>query len=210
MSNVENVVYRYQPDGQPAVSYRGIPSGRTGGGGDLTAARASYRSDLTRLLHVDRHQLPPVIEHLEAVVHGMWVRTRIGAVHRDHSADRMFLQTLLAPGQSQEQLRAALARDAERGLDPVVVIVEPEDTVASVLEQMTPRDTVVVAYSDAEMEVGWAVIYGPEADGRQDIPRAPGWTELCDMPVWQFARRYGAASEEHAVRVDAMASPLAS
>ena len=51
-----------------------------------------------------------MIEHVEAVVHGMWVRERIGAVHRDHYADRMFLQALLAPGAAQDKLRAQVER----------------------------------------------------------------------------------------------------
>jgi hypothetical protein len=194
MNNVENVVYRYHPEDQPAVRYHAIPSGCAGGADDLNAARSSYRSGLTALLGVDRHELPPVIEHLEAVVDRMWVRTRIGAVHRDHHADRMFLQTLLAPGAAQEQLRANLALATDRGEEPVVVLVEPTDTVASVVDQMTPRDTVVVAFSDLEATAGWAVIYGPEAAGRQDIPRLPRGPELRDMPVWMFAHRYGAAS----------------
>ena len=103
MNNVENVVYRYNPDEHPAVRYHAIPSGCAGGANDLGAARSSYRSDLIGLLHVDRHDLPPVIEHLEAVVDGMWVRSKVGAVHRDRSADRMFLQTLLAPGSARKR-----------------------------------------------------------------------------------------------------------
>ena len=84
----------------------------------------------------------------------------------------------------------------------MVVIVEPKDTVATVLDQMQPCDTVMLAYSDVEATVGWAVIYGPEADGRQHIPQAPG-DRAATLPVWQFAHRYGAASGRCAVRMDA-------
>ena len=195
MNNIENVVYRYSPEDQPAIRYHAIPSACTGGAEDLGAARLSYRGDLLELLQVDRHDLPPVVEHLEAVVDGMWVRTRVGAVHRDHRADRMFLQTLLASGSAQDALRAEVALTTERGREPVVVIVEPTDTVGSVLDQMTPRDTLIVAYSDVEATVGWAVIYGREIEGRQDF-QAPG--EMHDMPVWNFVRCYGAASGRHA------------
>lgn len=197
MNNIENVVYRYSPEDQLAVRYHAIPSACTGSAEDLGAARSSYRSDLLELLQVDRQDLPPVVEHLEAVVDGTWVRTRVGAVHRDHCADRMFLQTLLASGSAQDAVRAEVALATERGLEPVVVIVEPSDTVGSVLDQMAPRDTFVVAYSDVEATVGWTVICGPEVEGRQDIQAPPG-TELHDMPVWNFVRRYGAASDRHA------------
>ena len=95
----------------------------------LADARASYRADLTGLLHVGKRELPPVIEHVETVVHGMWVREKVGAVHRDHAADRMFLQTLLADGQAQDELRAYLDRACGAGVEPVVVLTEPQDTV---------------------------------------------------------------------------------
>lgn len=210
MISTENVVYRYQPEADPAITYQGIPSGCTGTGADLGAARAAYRGALTELLGVDRRELPPVVEHLEAVVEGIWVRTRVGAVHRDHTGDRMFLQTLLASGRAQDDLRAQLELAAVRGLDPVVVIVESSYTVGFVLDQMTPRDTVVVAYSDPALTVGWAVIYGPEAEGRQDIPRAPSGTQLREMTVAELAQRFGAVSDQPAVRVDAEVLSLAS
>jgi NAD(P)H-dependent flavin oxidoreductase YrpB (nitropropane dioxygenase family) len=211
MSTVENVVYRYQSDDQPAIHYHAIPSGCAGSAEDLGAARSAYRGDLTALLHVGRHQLPPVVEHIEAVVEGMWVRTKVGAVHRDHSGDRMFLQTLMAPGRVQDDLRAQLELAAGRGMDPVVVIVEPADPVGSVLAQMTPGDTVVLAYSDVEAGIGWAIIHGPEATGHQDIPRAaPNGAQLRDITVGEFAHRFGAAGGHYAVRVPADVLSLAS
>ncbi len=210
MNYVENVVYRYHPDERPTVRYHAIPSGCAGGADNLGAARSSYRGELMGLLHVDRHDLPPVIEHLEALVDGMWVRSRVGAVHRDHSSDRMFLQTLLAPGSAQETLRAQVSLATDRGLEPVVVLAEPADTVGSILGQMMPHDTVVVAYSDSESAVGWAAIHGPKAEGHQDIPRALSGGELRDMPIWRFAQCYGAASGRYAVRVETEVPPLAS
>ncbi|MCV7228451.1 hypothetical protein [Mycolicibacterium komossense] len=210
MTSTENVIYRYQPEADPAIHYQGIPSGCTGSGADLGAARAAYRGALTEQFGLDRRDLPPVLEHLEAVVEGMWVRTRVGAVHRDHTGELMFLQALLAPGQVQQDLRAQLEQAAGRGLDPVLVIVESSYTVGFVLDQMTPRDTVVVAYPDADVTIGWAVIYGPEAEGRQDIPRAPRGTQLRDMTVEELAHRFGAVSGRPAVRVDAEVLSLAS
>jgi hypothetical protein len=210
MNNIQNVIYRYHPEDQPAVRYHAIPSGCTGGAEDMNAARSSYRRELSALWRVGRHQLPSVVEHLEAVVDGMWVRTRVGAVHRDHGADRMFLQTLLAPEAAQEKLREQLDLATNSGLEPVVVIVEPTDTIATVLDQMRPFDTVMLAYSDVEATVGWAVVYGPEVDGRQHIPQAPSDVELRHMSVWEFAHRYGAASGRCAVRMDARLLTLAS
>ena len=67
-----------------------------------------------------------------------------------------------------------------------MVLTESVDTVGSVLAQMTPRDTVVIAYSDVESTVGWAAIHGAKAEFRQDIPRVPSGGELRDMPIWRF------------------------
>jgi hypothetical protein len=62
------------------------------------------------MLGVSRRELPPVVEHLEAVVADMWVRSEVGAVHRDPLGDRMFLQTLLSKGPAQDAMQADLRR----------------------------------------------------------------------------------------------------
>ena len=93
------------------------------------------------------------------------MREKVGAVHRDHAADRMFLQTLLAPGRPQDELRAYLDRACGAGVEPVVVLAEPEDTVGFGAGSDDPADAVVVAYPDPDRDVGWAAIYGPEAEG---------------------------------------------
>ena len=129
---VDNVVYSYAPGYQPAIQYHSIPSSCTGGADTLDEARSSYRTQVARRLNVDRHELPPAIEHLEAVVAGMWVRTKVGAIHRGRDADRMFLQILLSRGQAQDELRAHLDAATAAGEAPVVVIVEPDDTLGTV------------------------------------------------------------------------------
>ena len=101
VGGVEHVIYSYAPERRPAIRYRSVPSLRTGEANTLGAARSSFRTDLARWLHVDRRELPTVTEHLEAVVAEMWVRTKVGAVHRDRLEDRMFLQTLLKDGRAR-------------------------------------------------------------------------------------------------------------
>jgi len=150
----ENVVYRIGPD-EAVIEYRAVPSDCVGAAPTLNTARSAYRSELSRRLHVDRHGLPPVIEHVEARVHGIRVREQVGTVHRDHTGDRMFLQTLLAAGDAQAELRAYLTAAQQ---DPVVVLTEPADPLGSVLDQMTDEDAVVVAYPDSARELGWAAM----------------------------------------------------
>jgi hypothetical protein len=201
MTVAENIVYSYEPDGEPAIHYHAIPSACTGAADTLSEARSAYRSELAAVLDVQRSELPPVVEHVEAVVGGMWVRTRIGAVYRDFRADRMLLQTLLAQGPAQEEVRAHVDAAACLGAEPVVVLVERDDTVGTVLDQMTPRDAVVVTYSDEVDDVGWAAIYGPEAQGLHDIPCSPADRELRHTPIGDFANRFGGPASRRAVRL---------
>jgi len=182
----ENVVYNYAPEEHPAIRYHAIPSSCIGTADTLADARTSYRAELTGRLRVGRRELPPVIEHVETKVHGILVREKIGAVHRDHGADRMFLQTLLADGHAQAELRAYLDGACGNGVEPVVVLAESQDTVGSVLDQMTPTDTLVVAYSDPGREVGWAVIYGPLVDD-VEVPRVSADAQLYELPVRALA-----------------------
>ena len=187
----ENVVYTYAPESCPAIRYHSVPRCRTGAADTLGDARSAYRADLTALLRVERSALPPVIEHVEAVVHGMWVRERVGAVHRDHGADRMLLQAVLAPGVAQEDLRSYVKAATACGAEPVVLLVEPDEPVGAVLDQMTPHDAVVVAYCDPAAEVGWTAIYGPDARGAEDIACAPGHQALRHLPIDRLARTVG-------------------
>ena len=186
----ENVVYTYAPQGDPVIRYHSVPLACTGTAETLADARTSYRADLTGLLGVGRRELPPVIEHVETKVHGILVREQVGAVHRDVAADRMFLQTLLADGAAQAELRAYLDRACGDGVEPVVVLTDAADTVGSVLEQMTPADAVVAAYCDPGRDIGWAAIYGPEAQGAVDVPRVSTDSGLCELTVDTLASRY--------------------
>ena len=204
----ENIVYSYDPDDQPAIHYYSIPSSCSGGANTLDEARSSYRSDIARLLGVSRNELPPVIEHLEAVVAGRWVRTKVGAVHRDRSTDRMFLQTLLSPGEAQDQLWAHLDAATAAGAAPIVLIVEPEDTLGTVLDQMTPHDAVWVTCSDSQHVVGWVAIYGPEANGIGEVPDMLD-SEIRNTPIEVFTRTY-ATGEPRAVRARPYRLPNAS
>jgi hypothetical protein len=65
----------------------------------------------------------------------------------------------------------------------VVVIVEPYDAVGTVLDQIRDIDTVLVVHSDARNVVGWVTIYGPNAEGPDDIERIPTHVELRTRPI---------------------------
>ena len=210
MTTTENVVYRTHPVEHPAIRYRSLPSRCTGAADTLSEARVSYRTDLTGLFDVDRHALPPVVEHVEAKVAGIWVRSKVGAVHRDRLSDRMFLQRLLEPGPLQDELRAYLGAAAGHGVEPVVVLTEPEDPVATVLDQMAPRDAVVATYPDEHVGLGWAAIHGPQAAGFDDLPVAQFDSDLREVPIEAFAETCLATHRQRAVRVEPYALAQAS
>lgn len=181
----DHVIFRHDPGQQPEITFRGVPSGCAGGASTLSEARVAYRSCLSARLHVDRRALPPVVEHIEGVVCGMWVRTKVGAVHRDKSSDRMLLQLLLA---ERVGLRDEVARLSSAGAQPIVVLAEPDDVLESLLDQMSPRDELMVAYCDDDSSVGWNVLYGPESIADQGIPHVTDDERLRATTVAAFAQ----------------------
>ena len=179
----EHVLFRYDAGSVPSISFYSLPHGCAGRAKTLDDARNVYRSAMCELLGVNRRELPPVVEHLEAVVADMWVRTKVGAVHRDPLGDRMFLQTLLLTGPAQDAMHADLGCATDRGASPVVVIVEPYDVVGTVLDQMRAADTVVVVHRDTRNVLGWVTIYGPNAEAADDIERVPSPADLPTRPI---------------------------
>jgi hypothetical protein len=204
---VENVIYRHNPDYNPAIQYHSTPSSCSGGANTMGEARSSYRSDLAARLSVTRRELPSVVEHLEGLVAGIWVRTRVGTVYRERTSDRMFLQTLLSAGVEQDALRADLDLATRAGAAPVVLIVEPDDTVGTILDQMRPDDALWVTYSDPRNIVGWLGIYGPAAPGVDHIPTDHvDEADVHNTSVETFAQTY-ATCEHRAVRLRSTTQP---
>jgi hypothetical protein len=183
----EHVVYAYRHGASPAITYHSVPHACAGGAATLDEARKSYRSSMAEKLGVGQRKLPPVVEHLEAVVAGMWVRDKIGAVRRAAADDRMLLQALLADGPIQS-LGAHIECAASRGAKAVVVIVEPDDTVGSVLDQMRTEDVLVVVHRDAETIARWVALYGPDAKGVGNAARVRDNIGLRALPVRELTQ----------------------
>jgi hypothetical protein len=131
----------------------------------------------------------------------MWVRSEVGAVHRDPLGDRMFLQTLLSKGPAQDAMQADLRRaTTNQAATPVVVIVEPYAAVGTVLDQIRAADVVLVVHCDKQNVLGWVTIYGPDAEGPDDIERIPTDGELPTRPV-TFLTDARASGDRRALRL---------
>jgi hypothetical protein len=179
----EQVVYRNDRNRSPSINYHCLPHGCTGAANTLLEARQHYRSTMTRVLGVSRDELPPMDEYIEADVAGMWVRDKIGAVHRDPFTDRMFLDALLSAGPVQDAVRASVEDLTRLGANPVVALAEPDDTIGSVLDQLRPEDTLVVAFPEPSHGIGWFVICGSRAARVPDAVPLIAGTKLRAMPL---------------------------
>jgi hypothetical protein len=186
-------VFRYDRNRSPFITYHCLPRGCAGAANTLVAARQDYRSMMTRLYGLSRDELPPIAEYMEAVVAGMWVRDKIGAVHRDPFSDRMFLDALMSTGPVQDAMRTYVEALTRRGASPVVALAEPEDTVGSVLDQMRSEDTLVVAFPDPADGIRWFAICGSRAVGAPDAVPLMAGTKLRAMPISSLTRGSGAA-----------------
>jgi hypothetical protein len=192
-ATTEHVVYRHEPKVIPSFTYHSLPHACSGVANTLNDARTAHRSDMTSLLAVSRHELPPVVEHLEAVVAGMWIRAKVGAVHRDPYSDRMFLQTLLSDGHGPKELRVHLDALTSRGARPSLVIFEPDETVGALLDQMRAEDALLVVHSDPRTVLSWVTVFGPDATGGGNAVDLAGQAGLRRLPIADLTRAYAGA-----------------
>ncbi len=181
----DHVIFRHDPDHQPEIAFRGVPSECAGGASTLTEVRTAYRSCLSARLHVDRRALPPVVEHIEGMVCGMWVRTKVGAVHRDKSSDRMLLQLLL---DERVGLRDEVARLSAVGAEPIVVLAEGQDMLETLLGQLTVRDTLLIAHCDDNGSVRWGCLHGTESPAGHGLPHVVDNERLRSTSVAVFTQ----------------------
>jgi hypothetical protein len=195
-TTTDHVIYRYDPRRTPCLTYHSIPGGLTGGANTLAEARQSYRHTVTELARSQRHGVPPVVEHLETALAGMWLRAKVAAAHRDPSTDQMFLLTLLSEGSAQDALCASLAHATSLGFNPVVVVVEPDETVGAVLDQTRTDDTLFVVHSDAENTLRWLAIHGPDAAGSRRAPLLMDRDRLRAMPIRDLTQAYSVGPQE--------------
>ena len=127
--------FNYSPEFTFPRSGTAIPSSKRRRSRDTGRSSRGVPLDLSGLLRVGRRDLLPVVEHVETKVHGILVREggwRCTAMSRRTGC----CCKLCSPrGQAQQELRAYLDRACDAGVEPVVVLADPQDTVDTVFEQ---------------------------------------------------------------------------
>jgi hypothetical protein len=73
----------------------------------------------------------------------------------------------------------------------VVVIVEPGETLGSVLDQMSADDVLVVAHADPHKAVRWVALYGPCAIGADEARQIADQEQLRTTTIEVFTHTYG-------------------
>jgi hypothetical protein len=136
----ENVIFTYDGNYQPEWQYYSMPHSCVGGGDTIEAARASYHDALAFQLELSGANLPPIREHYEAEAYdGIYVRYAGGDKVR--AAGAKVAASFLRSSTYDSRLQGVLHSSTTAGGYPVLVVVQPEDSVASVIDQMTDEDS---------------------------------------------------------------------
>jgi hypothetical protein len=161
----QTVIYRLDDAHRPVWQYHSMPESAVGGGNSLDEAREQFRDALRFLLDTD--ELPEIREYIEREAHlGIWVRTLID----DPNADAVLQMVATQVSRYLPEDLDWFYRSPTAGGDPVVFHGDPNDPLASIFQQMTPFDylILVAGYGDGAptpQKLMWLVIAGPEAAG---------------------------------------------
>ena len=212
----QTVIYRLDAAHKPEWQFHSMPESAVGGGRTLDAAREEYRDALRFLLDTDR--LPKIHEYIEREAHvGIWVRTLLGDPHGDAQMQEIGSQIASYP---PEDLDGFFYRNPTAGGDPVVFHGRPNDPLASIFQQMTPFDALILMAPVGDgglkpQKLVWLVIAGTESSVERD-ESLPGLGELGLTPesplrdvfavVWKHFQRYG-DPQSHTSRPPALLAP---
>lgn len=163
----QSVIYRRYHDIEPSWQYHSMPESIVGGASTFEDARADYRDALRFALDSDR--LPRISEFVEHEVpdFGVWVR-----LPREQLRRRAVITQVVA--QLRPEDRDWFAAHPTAGGDPVILPGDPDQTLGSVLDQMTPFDSLILYMvhreASADLKTVWLVVSGKVADDKDDEP----------------------------------------
>lgn len=191
----ENVIYSYDPAYQPEYQFFSMPSACIGGASTLDEARNAYLSDVAALLMTPCSKLPRPVEHLEVATSGVWLRDT--------------LDSTWPRSQTRRQVEAALLLDDRDGIVPfglrtthsaggmpIIVITDPRDSVASILNQMTTFDALWIVYA-ADGQLHWVALCGPASEEIRLSSVTVSADTIADLAVGTFAAQYSTRGTTH-------------
>jgi hypothetical protein len=160
------VVFRHYDGMNPSWQYHSMPASIVGGASTLEAARDDYREALRFFLDTDA--LPKIAEYVEHEVShfGVWIRLPLNEPNR-----RTVLKEVTAQLRPEDQ--DWFAAHPTAGGDPVVLPGDPDQTISSVLDQITPYDSLILMMLHQGTEgrqAVWLVISGNVATHDNDQP----------------------------------------
>ena len=136
----QTVIYRFDPAYDPAWQFHSMPESIVGGGSSLDDARAEYEAALAFSFEGDA--TPAVREYVESEVDGLGIWLRLPVDHPDAGGIRDQVSRHLA---AHPEDRDWFSANTTAGGDPVIVTTSADSPLSSILEQMTPHDTLILA-----------------------------------------------------------------
>ncbi|MGU3434039.1 hypothetical protein ACNHUS_13590 [Actinomycetes bacterium M1A6_2h] len=190
-----NVVYRKDPTVTPSHQYYSIPVSIVGGADSVPSARVAFREALSASLEVDETGLPPIAEHVEVeALPGIWVRMALDA-QSEQRVDGLSMVTMLVTSQMKPDQVDFFWNATSASGDPVILIVQPWDTLGFVFDQMGPTDALWLAIRRGD-QVHWLALFGGAAEGVRpdDMQSFDRIGPTRDMTIAEFAQ--GAMASE--------------
>lgn len=166
---VQTVIYRLDPAHDPAWQFYSMPESIVGGGKTLEQAREGYRDALRFSLDTDA--LPEVHEHVEREIGklGIWMRLPIDHPNFDGVASQAERQIEAHPDD-----RTWFFEHITAGGSPVMVTAPVEESLSSILNQMTVFDSLILAMlyrpPSGGLQNVWLALTGAEADSDSAEP----------------------------------------
>ena len=166
---VQSVVYRLDPAQDPAWQFYSMPESIVGGGRNLDDARAEYQDALRFSLETD--DVPEVHEYVEREIGdlGIWLRLPLSHPNFDGVLKRIRRQIVGFP----ENLDWFFENPTAGG-DPVVIPASLKWPLSSILSQMTPYDSLILAMlrqpPGERKQNAWLALSGFESETRSEEP----------------------------------------
>ena len=167
------VVLRFCKGIRPAWQFYSMPESIVGGGARIEEARVRYREGLAFSLGVDQSDLPPIKEYVERETSpgsAVWIRIDDSSRNAKEVFRGIARNFEAMPEGHREWIKDTRAASG----DTVVIPVQPRDSLRTVLEQITPYDSVVLVSLAEDPETKNRMLMWQPVDGTSAQKPASG------------------------------------